>query len=163
MVMEPMVGDSLLQREGMERSKFRNGLKTRATGVLGKRKHAETEDDNVVAPGEQEAYVNGEHSHVKKKKSRGPKEPNSLSVRKPKKAIKDTHQNEGTHEKSAEAPSMPVLNEASAVQEDIAVADTASPSGGAQDHPTKRQRRRKHKPRAPQKSAATIANEDDAT
>ena len=79
MVMEPMAETSVGVREGVEREKFRGGVK-RLGGVKRKR-----EDDGGVGA---EGKGLGEERERKKKKVRGQKGPNPLSVKKPKKVDK---------------------------------------------------------------------------
>lgn len=90
MVMEPMSEGSVGVRESAEKEKFRQGLRGRVAG-LGKRKRDDEGlgDGDGVKNGESASAVNGEAEVVqKKKKARGPKGPNPLSVRKSRKEIK---------------------------------------------------------------------------
>ncbi|MCJ1243037.1 hypothetical protein MMC30_000233 [Trapelia coarctata] len=85
MVMEPMSEGSAGVREGMERGKLRGGVRGKGVGVgdkggLGKRKRGE-EDGEGEGGGEEQGKEEGER---KKRRVRGPKGPNPLSVRKPK-------------------------------------------------------------------------------
>ena len=86
MVMEPMGERSQGIKEGTERGKFRAGL--RGKEVLGKRKRdvqdageGAKDEDGVIGEGNQETKVDEEKPEEKKRK-RGPKGPNPLSVRK---------------------------------------------------------------------------------
>jgi U3 small nucleolar RNA-associated protein 23 len=72
MIMEPMAGATAENREKEERGKFRAGLK-RGSGSL-KRKREDDEDEK-----------SGVQEDKSKKVVKGPKGPNSLAVRKPKK------------------------------------------------------------------------------
>ena len=80
MVMEPMAETSVGVREGVEREKFRGGVK-RLAGVKRKR-------EDAGEPGDGERKGSGEEGERKKRKVRGSKGPNPLSVKKPKKADK---------------------------------------------------------------------------
>jgi U3 small nucleolar RNA-associated protein 23 len=92
MIMEPMAGATAENREREERGKFRAGLKSgRASGSQGmKRKR---EDDEEGEDKLQSRSRNGEEGTgdgaTKRKKThgRGPKGPNPLAVKKPKKRI----------------------------------------------------------------------------
>ena len=86
MVMEPMAAGSVNAREGVEREKFRSGLKTRGTGLVGKRKRNENDGDAIAREGQEaKSVTKGDERAGKKRKVKGPKGPNPLSVKKPKK------------------------------------------------------------------------------
>lgn len=90
MVMEPMSEGSVGVRESAEKEKFRQGLRGRVAG-LGKRKRDNegSESDDGGKEGASAPATYGEARVVQKnKKVRGPKEPNPLSVRKPKKDVR---------------------------------------------------------------------------
>ena len=87
MVMEKMADNSLNVREATERGKFRNGLRGRNTGLLKKRKREEGEHYKVREGSNEDKSVAEEDERIaKKKKTRGPRGPNPLSVKKSKKA-----------------------------------------------------------------------------
>jgi len=114
MIMEPMAEATVHVREQDEKGKFRQGLKSgRASGSL-KRKREEDGNGPAVTEDASEEGV------AKKKKSIGPKGPNPLAVKKPKKKVE-----EGTKTKSREVDSDPTT------------ADNTEP--------VKKKRRRKHK------------------
>lgn len=73
MIMEPMATASQETRERGERSKFRDGIKAKERGS-GSLKRAREGDDEA-----------GEEGEKKKVRRKGPKGPNPLSVKKPKK------------------------------------------------------------------------------
>ncbi|KAL8693803.1 MAG: hypothetical protein Q9218_001451 [Villophora microphyllina] len=90
MILEPMAEGSVGVKEGMEREKFRTGLR----GKPGKRKRDDEEDEPAAklyeakgddAAGVQKEGGNGEQ--VKKTRVRGPKGPNPLSVKKARKEM----------------------------------------------------------------------------
>ncbi|KAL9103433.1 MAG: hypothetical protein Q9163_001535 [Psora crenata] len=84
MVMEPMAEGSAAVREGMERGKFRSGLRGKVAARPEKRKREEKEEVKETAG--DDAGEGEDGSEIKKKKrSKGPKGPNPLSVKKPKK------------------------------------------------------------------------------
>ena len=104
MVMEPMTQASVGSREGIEREKFRSGLKTRSVRP-GKRKRDDDEDEVGRGGGEQiedvtrgEAKENGQMA--KKVKVRGQKGPNPLSVKKATKSHK-SRDNESRGQRAA--------------------------------------------------------------
>jgi len=83
MVMEPMSEGSVGVREGVERGKLRGGVRGKGVGVgdeggMGKRKRGEE------GWGENEVEEGKEEGERKKRRVRGPKGPNPLSVKKPK-------------------------------------------------------------------------------
>ena len=147
MVMEPMAADSVNAREGMEREKFRSGLKTRGAGLLGKRKRGEDDDDAVAGESrEEKSRAEGDEKGGKKKKVKGPKGPNPLSVKKPKKAaVGDLKQELRREVKSDEAPSFPVSGETDTKDRAPTVDSIEGPFNVLQDREGKRKRKRKHK------------------
>ncbi|KAI9808933.1 MAG: hypothetical protein M1826_004006 [Phylliscum demangeonii] len=97
MIIEPMAGATKDARENEERRKFRSALRGKeGSATLSKRKreedvaaeeanfsgleHGAAEDTGIPPP-----RLAGNGEAVKKKKTRGPKEPNPLSIKKPKK------------------------------------------------------------------------------
>jgi U3 small nucleolar RNA-associated protein 23 len=78
MVMEPMSEGSLSVREREEKGKLRSGIRKVGGGERGLKRGRETED------GDKEAEDYREGREAKKKKIRGPKGPNPLSVKKAK-------------------------------------------------------------------------------
>jgi U3 small nucleolar RNA-associated protein 23 len=77
MIMEPMAGATAENREKEERGKFRAGLK-RGSGSLKRKREDGEEKDQVEGQGQ-------ENLPKKKKAAKGPKGPNPLAVKKPKK------------------------------------------------------------------------------
>lgn len=121
MIMEPMAGATSENRDREERGKFRAGLK-RGSGSL-KRKR----EDNDNEEGEDEGAGHAEAGKPRKKAVKGPKGPNPLSVKKPKK--KSTEGGDATRR---DGVTMEAPGEVSAEQGDV-------------DSGVKRKRRRKHK------------------
>ena len=79
MIMEPMADESKSSRDRGERGKFRDGIKGRvASGTVGGKRKREGNDEGGDGEGKGEK---------KKLRRKGPKEPNPLSVRKPKKRV----------------------------------------------------------------------------
>ncbi|KAJ4345840.1 uncharacterized protein N0V89_011975 [Didymosphaeria variabile] len=145
MIMEPMNTASEEQRDREEKSKFRQGLKgQRNPDQLPKRKREDEEDagdDNVEGQATEEARLQ------KKKKRKGPKEPNPLSM---KKAKKDTPAGNATKPKSTEPK--PPRSEAGSVEATAADGEGSGP----------RKRRRKHKPKGDGDSVANVDGEATA-
>ncbi|KAI9662437.1 MAG: hypothetical protein M1821_008604 [Bathelium mastoideum] len=107
LVMEPMAAGSVRVQEQEERGKFRAGLKG-GRGVKRKREEEEGEEDERSGgegEGEGEGEGDGEQEEVttKKKKRRGPKGPNPLSMLKPKKRAVQNGQRGGEGDMRDEA------------------------------------------------------------
>ena len=86
MVMEPMGERSLSVREGTERGKMRSGLRANAD-TLGKRKREDGVEPEVGDSGRFQSEVRSGEREAKRRK-RGPKGPNPLSVKKSKVELK---------------------------------------------------------------------------
>ncbi|KAF1975333.1 hypothetical protein BU23DRAFT_552717 [Bimuria novae-zelandiae CBS 107.79] len=130
MIMEPMNTATEEQREQEERNKFRLGLKGQRNPAPPKRKR-DNEDsaddgDNIEGQATEDARPQ------KKKKRKGPKEPNPLSIKKPK---KETPSEGNTKPRSADAKP----SHSAAVESNDATAEVEG-SGH-------RKRKRKHKPK----------------
>jgi U3 small nucleolar RNA-associated protein 23 len=138
MIMEPMAGATVENRAREERVKFRAGLK-RASGSLKRKREY----------GEEKAEVESFGDRPKKKRStNGPKGPNPLAVKKPKK-------------KPEGVATTPVKVEIK--EEAEAGASKAGQADGSEPN-VKRKRKRKHRPgdgggAAP--AVAQMADEDD--
>ena len=158
MIMEPMADSSIGVREGLERSKFRSGLKARGTGSLGKRKRGDEISHSDVAREEAgDVAENGENSVEKKKKIKGPKGPNPLAVRKSKKA---TPANENSEKDDQRFSNMADRTGGGAP---IQRSDTDIPPQTPEDagnSQTKKKRKRKAKPRTSNTAAETITKQD---
>ncbi|KAL8670667.1 MAG: hypothetical protein Q9168_004807 [Polycauliona sp. 1 TL-2023] len=139
MVLEPMAERTVGVKEGIEREKFRTGLRAKP----GKRKR-EPEDEQVdEGPRQEKAeFVAGDDKEnaekpAKKRKSKGPKGPNPLSMMKGK---KEKPRIEGDVELPAPAgggTQDPVDNEVEIIER---------PDDGTEPSSGKRKRKRKHKP-----------------
>lgn len=140
--MEPMAEKSEEIRDTEERAKFRAGLKGRRGGpehesLKRKRSDEDGEDDTDAA-----ARTDGpaETQPMPKKKRKGPKGPNPLSVKKTKKtAAADVEQEKQAIRKAAKKDPQA---EEKALDAEIAVDGTQNEPT---DAPAKRKRRRKHK------------------
>ena len=143
MIMEPMADSSMSVRERIERGKFRTGLRGRALATGAKRKREDEEGElerdevKVVEDNRQD-----EGEAVKKKKVRGPKGPNPLSVKKPNKEKADDKLKEKYHNLS-------IKKSAGSKERQNQEADTLNaieaPTDETQNPSAKRKRRRKHK------------------
>ena len=147
MVMEPMAESSLGAREGFEKGKFRAGIRSRGASVGQKRKRAEDESSEEEIGNDQNHETSGDNAKVdggllaEKKKSKGPKGPNPLSVKKSRKKTE-----------AAETRVIHGALEEEFMEEQIQPTDDAAnvvePSEGrvAADLVAKRKRKRKHRP-----------------
>lgn len=146
MVLEPMAEGSLEVREASERGKFKTGLRGKAVGAGNKRKRdGGAEGDLEQRDGNGIAGNDIEREQRPKKKIRGPKGPNPLSVKKSKK----------TKEVNMD-PSTPPVAERLAVKVDPVsnrdmegrVHIVEGPLDESRDSSSKRKRKRKHRPGA---------------
>ena len=144
MVMEPMAAGSINARDGLEREKFRSGLKTRG---IGKRKR--NEGENVLTGGEEQgmrSITENDGGAVKKKRTKGPKGPNPLSVKKPKKmrvsdGKEEIRREAGLHETTGHSDAEE--QNASAGVSTVDIVDGSLSE--THDREAKRKRKRKHK------------------
>ena len=144
--MEPMADSSVSVKEGIDRGKFRLGLRRQTGGTPKKRKRADESghgDDEVAhgstAPADQDKEA---EMPAKKKRIRGPKGPNPLSVKKPRKRG-DISQQKPTAQKEDAAQLS--TNREQEPEEPITVM-IERPSDLKQNVVAKKKRRRKHKP-----------------
>ncbi|MCJ1272591.1 hypothetical protein MMC21_000377 [Puttea exsequens] len=144
MVMEPMAKGSAGVREGLEKSKFRSGIRRRDAGLLGKRKR-EDDGENVVQGTEDhkvKRITESDVGAVRTTKSRGPKGPNPLSV---KKAKKDPKPKSSNGRDSYEATSLRSGADSSQVAGDSAANRGQKELDETLDRPVQRKRKRKPK------------------
>ena len=156
MVMEPMAAGSVNAREGLEREKFRSGLKTRG---IGKRKR--DKDDNVPTAGEEQgmrSMTETDGRAGKKKKTKGAKGPNPLSVKKPKVRVSDVEEETTREGGLNETPGHPDAGERMAGAEISAVDIVDGSLSETHDREAKRKRKRKHKSKKLGGLIATINN-----
>lgn len=147
MVMEPMAEGSVGVREGVERGKFRAGLKGRNLSGVKRKREAENEVNTGRAAGSPDASPpEGEDDAeraVKKRKAKGPKGPNPLSVKKSK--------------KGKSQPEALSHNESGIKETDMGEVDTRrlpvgdsniieASADGTGTTPARKKRKRKHKP-----------------
>ncbi|KAF2270624.1 hypothetical protein CC78DRAFT_528379 [Lojkania enalia] len=139
-ILEPMNAVTEEHREREEKAKFKAGLKGKRGANAGvKRKHDEEEDESINRQGDNSIVEQstGDTRPQKKRKVKGPKGPNPLSVKKPKKRNPATKSTSSSNLPIAESSNLP-LRVPGAVESSIA----------EHDEPAKRKRKRKHKPKA---------------
>lgn len=158
MVMEPMSEGSADVREGIEKSKFRSGLRGRGTWSLGKRKRDGSDSSGSDMPESKEVtrIAEGDGKAAKKKKARGPKGPNPLSVKRSKKEPGDAQRGDEEQHRSREAHVEFEGPSTSAVDIIEGALDEAP------NPPAKKKRKRKHKSKGFEELAATINSFDEA-
>jgi U3 small nucleolar RNA-associated protein 23 len=146
MIMEPMAGATADNREREERIKFRAGLK-RGSGSLKRKREDEENDDELGGDSQREGIA--DTPRKKKNHGKGPKGPNPLSVKKPKKKSVG----EGT-----------VLSGEQKDQKAIRSEDSNTAPADGLESTGKRKRRRKHKAGGEVGEAvgvSDVAEEDD--
>ncbi|KAL8795950.1 MAG: hypothetical protein Q9182_007456 [Xanthomendoza sp. 2 TL-2023] len=137
MILEPMADSTVGVREGLEREKFRTGLRAKP----GKRKRVQDDEqaadevENEKPDGNDgEDKENGEKP-AKKRKARGPKGPNPLSVKKTKKDKPRTVKDDGLALAEGEPGD----------RSEVETTVIERPKDGAEAPLGKRKRKRKHK------------------
>jgi U3 small nucleolar RNA-associated protein 23 len=134
MIMEPMAGATVQNRDREEREKFRAGLKGgRGSGSQGMKRKRDEDDNDGGRPSDLQnnESIAGEAAAKKKRThGKGPKGPNPLSVKKSKKAA------------DGEKAGVPTKSESIPRSEP----HTEGAAGDAALETVKRKRRRKHKP-----------------
>jgi U3 small nucleolar RNA-associated protein 23 len=130
MILEPMAGASTDRRAREEKSKMKEGITK-----MGARGTKRSRDDDETGTAASEKMSTAQEEPDRKRKKKGPKGPNPLSMRKPK-----ARDPEGTHQpravpKSEEAPRDPVQDG----EPEQETAEHATEDG------SKKKRRRKHK------------------
>ncbi|KAL8745090.1 MAG: hypothetical protein Q9190_002737 [Brigantiaea leucoxantha] len=145
MVLEPMTEESLGVRESLERGKFRLGLRgsVARNGAKRKREDESEIDQAIRTSGGGTEVEHGVENTVVKRRIRGLKGPNPLSVKKPKKArdVEGTGPLEQPRLEHLESRATLHLSQDERGQVDI----VERPSDRNSDPPTKRKRKRKHK------------------
>ncbi len=142
MIMEPMAESSMNVREGVERGKFRTGLRGRGLGIGAKRKREEEGSD---VEGNKAKIVEGDdqgEERAVKKKVRGPKGPNPLSVKKPKKEKADDERKDKDHISTKPKPAGPEDKPYTEAEGSNII---EGPLDEAENPSAKRKRKRKHK------------------
>jgi U3 small nucleolar RNA-associated protein 23 len=149
MILEPMAGKSSDVRTREERGKFRAGIARavgRGGGVLGKRGR----EDDVEEDGGRKDEVREEESERKRKK-KGPKEPNPLSMKKKKVREPSREQNQAT------APVKAVATGSQPSEQQELNTEVTSITNGAEGEVVKKKRKRKHKTSSAVEAAGSAA------
>lgn len=148
MILEPMASATEDVREREERAKFKAGLKGRRGGPdAGDKRKRDNEEEETGAAEDQSA---GDARPQKKKRAKGPKGPNPLSVRKSKKQPPPKPQ-----------PGEPAKSKTPRTDEPQHAEDATAHSGG-EGEPEKRKRKRKHKPKGESAGGVLLEREADA-
>ncbi|KAF2118463.1 Fcf1-domain-containing protein [Lophiotrema nucula] len=131
-ILEPMTEASIDHREREEKAKFKAGLKGRRTAANAgqKRKRDDEDEETGQAPQESIEGRSTGDARPQKKKSKGPKGPNPLSVKKSKK--------DAPVETSVSKP------KSASIPQTLAIAETSIADDGESG---KGKRKRKHKPK----------------
>ncbi len=170
MVMEPMADSSEGVREGLERSKFRSGLRSKRDSTASlKRKRNEDEESSGSQdkpPGGRDLRVKevmGEKGTmdqpIKKRRGKGPKGPNPLSVKKPKSKPNAPEHGAETAKGGDRAGRI----DAETLSQSAPVVDIiVNATNGAQEAPSKRKRKRKHKSTLVENLQTDIAPDHEA-
>ena len=155
MVMEPMAERSVSVREGIEREKFRAGLRGRGLRGGGKRKREEEDSAAEVEKADHGAEGGAEGDRaIKRMKTKGMKGPNPLSVKKSQK-VKTGPRDDDDEQLDSD---MKIRKIAGSEELDSMVLDIVeAPLGEAQDSLVKRKRKRKHK--SSKEEALRMANQ----
>ena len=147
--MEPMADGSVSVKQGIDRGKFRTGLRDKEAEARKRKReddsgqgNAESVDKVTALSDEQEEGVEGP---VKKKRIRGPKGPNPLSVKKPKKRAQDLVTNSKV-EKDDVVESSRSRGQAAEHQASETLIDVVERPLEQEQTPSHRKRKRKHKP-----------------
>lgn len=161
MVMEKMGEKSTIVREGVEKSKFRSGLRARGTGNLGKRKRGDEGIQGDAADADDIASIaEDDVGAIKKKKTKGPKGPNPLAVKKSKKATNDVLRPDVDDHRSRGIPDglggSRAQVEPTQVAVDVVLGEMNDPS-------TKGKRKRKHKSKHLDDIATTFNSNDEVS
>lgn len=160
MVMEKMGEKSMVVREGVEKTKFRSGLRARGTGNLGKRKRGDEGIEGDADAADTASIAEDDVRAIKKKKTKGPKGPNPLAVKRSKKATNavlrpdaDNHRSRGIPD-GLEGSGAQI--EPTQVAVDVVLGEINDPS-------TKGKRKRKHKSENLDDIATTFNSNDEVS
>lgn len=162
MVMEKMGEKSMVVREGVEKSKFRSGLRARGTGVLGKRQRGDGAREGIAADADAIPRIADDHVGVIKKKTRGPKEPNPLAVKQSKKAANNVRKSDADDHRSKGVTVGMEGSGAQAEHTKVAMDNDEGSLGETHDPSVQRKRRRKHKSKQLDEIAVTINSSNEA-
>jgi U3 small nucleolar RNA-associated protein 23 len=136
MILEPMASATEDVREREERAKFKAGLKGRRGGAEAGEKRKRDNEDDATRERAGADQSTGDARPQKKKRVKGAKGPNPLSIRKSKKQAQAGTQNGEAAKAKPTRPEEPQHAE-----------DDGAVNSGGEGEPAKRKRKRKHKPK----------------
>jgi len=149
MILEPMATSTEDQRDREEKAKFRAGLKGKRGGDSGEKRKRDEEDDEAAGtdsnPGvTRHQTAEGDAHQQKKKRVKGPKGPNPLSVKKPAKE-KKIRPPQSTQ--TIDRPATTELQSSEARTEDPPSTGVEIGGHDTTEATAKHKRKRKHKPK----------------
>ena len=164
MILEPMAESSIGAREALNRSKFKSGLRRKENSVLGKRKDREgSHDMKMEETGKANGAVQAAEKVGVRSRTRGPKGPNPLAVKKPKRVSKEV-QREPVEEAVPDGFAVAQdkrESDAALSEQDIGIIEGVSDDDLGV--PSKRKRKRKHKSKALGKIIDSIDIDNEAS
>lgn len=149
MVMEPMADGSVSVKQGIDRGKFRMGLRDKKAEIR-KRKREEDISHENGEPADTPTALNeeregGMEGTIKKKRIRGPKGPNPLSVKKPKKKLENLIKK--SEAETGDSIQSSMSKEKRAEEQPLQTIDIVEqPLDSEHNPPPRKRRKRKHKP-----------------
>lgn len=149
MVMEPMADSSVSVKQGIDREKFRMGLRDKADETR-KRKRADDPSHGDSGLADKFAASGDDHEGeverpIKKKRTRGPKGPNPLSIKKPRKHGENS--NEKSKAERGDVVELSMSREQGVEQQPLKTIDVVDrPLDLEQKSSPRKKRKRKHKP-----------------
>lgn len=158
MILEPMADKTERVKEGEEKAKIKAGLKSRWGAAGGEKRKRKREDEDEGGGAE----VDGEEPAQKKKKAKGPKGPNPLSVRRAKKE-EPAKKNKQVEDERAAIRKATKTDPQAAEKATLATTDAGEDANGVTDGTRKRKRKRKPKDTntGAEAEAATFGDGDD--
>jgi U3 small nucleolar RNA-associated protein 23 len=148
MVMEPMADSSVTVKEGIDRGKFRTGLRGQVNDTKRKRKRVDDfgHGDEQTAISATLGSNDGEEVDrpIKKKRTRGPKGPNPLSVKRPRKIEENSDKQSKAKIEDLKTSKCREEKSEQEITETVCVIEVLSDP--EQNPSTRKKRKRKHKP-----------------
>ncbi|KAI9734209.1 MAG: hypothetical protein M1834_002309 [Cirrosporium novae-zelandiae] len=146
MVMEPMADATEKFRDGLERGKFREGIKGKRRGAGGVKRKRENGEGAAEEKDGPEAQNTQEEEPIKKKrKQKGPKEPNPLSVKKSKKKVNEGLEVLARKQENTKGEAKLVKTDEVSVHEKQPTDGTPPSREEGEGETKRRKRKRKHK------------------
>jgi U3 small nucleolar RNA-associated protein 23 len=170
MIMEPMADATATIREREERQKFKAGLKKRGSAITGKRGREDDDQPDHFLGREGNALVQSVLSTAAtadappaKKKRKGPKEPNPLSIKKakPRGEPKTAPTTEPPTEEALERQARKAKRDAEKWEARMARREKAAPVSVEEAVDGTAKRKRKHKPKPKTESADAAVSAED--